>query len=126
MWERKISSGSEAVRSDARQAERMAQGRRTMLARSIALAALAAVAIGGAVNRADAMGAGPVTALPEYTTDALIQDVRWVCGPYRCEWQPLAIFAPEPPRHTRAWRQPRTPGCYYERRRGRWREVCPK
>jgi hypothetical protein len=36
------------------------------------------------VNPASAAPIAPITA----TTPANVQNVRWVCGPYRCWWQP--------------------------------------
>jgi hypothetical protein len=48
--------------------------------------------------------------------------VAWVCGPRRCVWRPgwhgvVPRFA--------VWGPPRVLGCFYERRRVGWVEVCP-
>ena len=96
-----------------------------MITRSIAFALLATVMVGGvAVNRAHAVVASPAAALAEIAGDETTQNVAWVCGPSRCEWHP---FLPGI-HHTwaRNWNTPRTPGCYWEKRRGRWREICPR
>ena len=94
-----------------------------MLSRSIAIALLATVMVGGgtAVNRAEAAAAAPVnTAI---TTDETILDARWVCGPTRCEWR---AWSPGPQhRWASGWGPPRNPGCHWEKRRGRWRQICP-
>jgi hypothetical protein len=95
-----------------------------MIGKSIALALLATAMIGGgAVNRAEALVAAPATVSITTTGDA-IQNVAWVCGPTRCDWQPWL------PLHqhswARSWSAPRSPGCFWEKRRGRWREVCPR
>ena len=95
-----------------------------MLKRSIALAVLATAMVGGAaVDRANAVVGAPVAQAA--TGDAMIQTVRWVCSATRCVWEPWPHFTP---RHSWAmnWQPPKSPGCFYEKRRGRWREVCPK
>ena len=93
--------------------------------RTIALSLLATVVVSAAtVNRADASMAGPAKGLTTVAPDSLITEARWVCNGYRCEWH--AWYPGEEPRHARAWGVPRTPGCYRERRRGHWREVCPR
>lgn len=97
-----------------------------MIIRSIALALLATVMVGGAtVNRAQALVTGPATASAIFTGDETITNARWVCGPVRCEWHPWGGFGP---RHSRStnWGPPRTWGCFWEQHRGRWREVCPR
>lgn len=96
-----------------------------MLTRSVALALLATVMIGGAaVNRAQAMVAGPATVAPESRGDENVIQVKWVCGDSRCDWQPWNVFHPGHD-FARSWPQPRAVGCYREKHRGRWREVCP-
>ena len=72
---------------------------------------VAAAACCGALTGSTAFAApiAPITA----TTAANVQDVRWVCGPYRCWWQPNYYgyygygYAPRPYywRH-RYWRRP--------------------
>ena len=95
-----------------------------MMTRSIALALLATVMVGGtAVNRANAVVASPAAAPVEDTGDETVLNAAWVCGPSRCDWHPWLPLV----RHdiARNWNVPRTPGCFREKRRGRWREVCP-
>jgi hypothetical protein len=57
---------------------------------TLRIAALAVVALSGstiAVGRASAM---PMDSLVSATTQVAdnVQNVRWVCGPYRCWWGP--------------------------------------
>jgi hypothetical protein len=47
--------------------------------------------------------------------------VRWVCGPIRCVWRPGRGFVPR----FAIWGPPRLPGCFYEKRRRVWVEICP-
>ena len=94
-----------------------------MLTRSIALALLATVMVGGAaVNRANAVVASPA-APAEIAGDETILNAAWVCGPSRCDWHPWLPGVHH--EFARDWAVPRTPGCYREKRHGRWREVCP-
>jgi len=51
-----------------------------------------------------------------------IAQVRWVCGPVRCVWTPGAPGALHP--WARGWGPPRAVGCVWERRRGRWVQIC--
>jgi len=96
-----------------------------MLKTSVALGLLATVMIGGtAVNRARAFVAAPAAGMPIVVNET-IQDVRWVCGPSRCDWQPLAAPFRPIDRWATNWEPPRTPGCYRVKRRGHWREICP-
>ena len=95
-----------------------------MMTRSVALALLATVIVGGAaVNRAEAMVVAPAMVTSELTVDERTLQVRWVCGEARCDWQPWNVFHPGHP-FARNWPEPRRWGCYREMRRGRWREVC--
>ena len=97
-----------------------------MLIRSIAFSLLATVMVSTAtVNRAEAVVVGPATVDSAVLTDDTIVSARWVCGPSRCDWVPLAIFHPRPS-YTLNWDAPRTPGCFYVLRKGRWRESCPR
>lgn len=64
-----------------------------------------------------ARGAAPEAAEP----------VRWVCGPYRCYWQPGATVVV--PGYAAGWGAPRYPWCYWSKVRGpyggwRWVQVC--
>jgi hypothetical protein len=95
-----------------------------MMTRSIALALLATVMVGGAaVNRAQAVVAGPATASAEVNGEETILNIAWICGPSRCDWHPFVPVVHH--EFARNWAVPRTPGCYREKRRGHWREVCP-
>lgn len=94
--------------------------------KAIALSFLATAMVSAAtVNRAEAVVAGPAAIDRAAVTNDTIQNIRWVCGPSRCDWVPLAVFHPRPT-YTLNWGVPRSPGCWREKtRRGRWREVCP-
>lgn len=51
--------------------------------------AMAALALGGAVLASAPVSAMPVGALAETAAATSgIENVRWVCGPFRCWWQP--------------------------------------
>ena len=73
-----------------------------------ALAGLAA--LGGVALAAPAASAMPNGMPAAATTQASgAENVRWVCGPYRCWWQPRRFYAPyayyAPPRpYYRPWR----------------------
>ncbi len=93
--------------------------------RTIALSLLATVMVSAAtVNRADASVAGPAKGLATFAPDELITQARWVCNAYRCEWH--AFLPGEVHPWSSRWGAPRTPGCFWEKRRGRWRQVCPR
>lgn len=98
-----------------------------MITRSIALALLASVMVGGAaVNRAQALVTGPATASLVFTGDETFTNARWVCGPSRCEWHAWGGWGPRQSRSSN-WGPPRTWGCFWEKnRRGQWRERCPR
>ena len=90
----------------------------------VATALLAAVVASGvAVYRADASVAASTKALTTFSSDDSIIDARWVCGASRCDWH--AWVPGEQHRWSSNWGPPRNPGCYWEKRRGRWRQVCP-
>jgi hypothetical protein len=42
--------------------------------------------------------------LTQITTPSGIETVRWVCGPYRCHWEPRRFYY-YPPRPRRYWRR---------------------
>jgi hypothetical protein len=94
-----------------------------MLKSAIAVGLLAgALSIGALSAPASAMvstpGAAPATAgFGDLTTD-----VRWKCGPRRCYWTPGWRGRAHP--WASGWGEPRRSGCFYEKRRGRWVEVC--
>jgi hypothetical protein len=61
-------------------------------------ALVAAVALGGLALASGSASAMP-NGLPSASTalSANVQDVRWVCGPYRCWWRPgYAYYGPGP------------------------------
>ena len=82
----------------------------------------AALVLGFNVQPASAV-VSPVSAAVEAPT--LVESARWVCGPYRCYWQPNYV-GPFPfyPWAT-GWGPPRHSRCYYAKRpSGRWVLVC--
>jgi curli biogenesis system outer membrane secretion channel CsgG len=94
-----------------------------MLRRLIVVVPLMTVVLAGIpTSRANAVVLGPAAAaaaavdLPSVTTS-----VAWVCGRYRCHWEPR-WRGPVP--GWAVWGPPRLPGCYYEKRRHAWVEVC--
>jgi len=96
------------------------------MTKTILLAALATVLLSGAtVNRAHAVVSGPATVSDEFTGDQNVLQARWVCSETRCDWQPWNVFAPAHPWASH-WRAPPSPGCYYEKRRRGWRQICPR
>jgi hypothetical protein len=89
-----------------------------------ALVLVSAVALAGAIShRAEAFVAAPASVFSNGGEQDVLK-VRWVCGDTRCYWQPWNVFHPG---HSwaRNWQPPRNPGCYWEKQRGRWTEVCP-
>ena len=54
------------------------------------IALIAATALGGASLVAPAASTMPLAGLAEAPNalSADVQNVRWVCGPYRCWWRP--------------------------------------
>jgi hypothetical protein len=62
---------------------------------------IAALALGGA-----AVGSGEASAMPDglpsvsAAAPSNVENVRWVCGPYRCWWQPgpyyYGVYGPRP------------------------------
>jgi hypothetical protein len=97
--------------------------RRKIMKRSFALALLATAIVGvGALSRAEAFVAAPAASGIEMPD--LVQQARWVCEGDRCTWQPWNWFHSD--QRSRNWAPPRDPNCFYTRRRGGWREVCPR
>jgi hypothetical protein len=93
-----------------------------MLKRSIVVVPLmTAVLAGIPMSQADAMVLGPGTASAAVDIPTLTTSVAWVCGRYRCHWEPG--WRGSVPRWA-VWGPPRFPGCYYEKRRHAWVEVC--
>lgn len=68
-----------------------------------------------------ALGAGQASAMPALdhglattTQAAQVEQVRWVCGPYRCWWRPGPYWGPRP---YWGWRRPYWGGGWGWRRR---------
>jgi hypothetical protein len=82
---------------------------------TIGLVMAALLAAAGAV----VTNTGSVPAMGEAA--GIATPIAWVCGPHRCVWRPgwrghVPAWA--------VWGPPRLPGCYYQRRRHGWIEVC--
>jgi len=59
--------------------------------RNLKIALVAATALSGVSLLAPAASAMPMSGLAAASNDVaagVVQDVRWVCGPYRCWWRP--------------------------------------
>ena len=83
----------------------------TIACKSAFAAVLALAAVGLSAPSASAMplGLAPATALS--TPGVQIDNVRWVCGPYRCFWRPNSVVpAPLP-----YWGGPYWAGPYWRR-----------
>ncbi len=52
-----------------------------------ALVLAAVISSGMAISEASALPASGLAPAAKQITDG-VQDVRWVCGPYRCWWRP--------------------------------------
>jgi hypothetical protein len=92
-----------------------------MKVRNIGLAlAVAVTALGVGAGKSDAAVAA--IGATQFGGDAGIDQVRWVCGPVRCVWTPGAPGPLHP--WARGWGPPRAVGCVWERRRGRWVQIC--
>lgn len=52
------------------------------------------------------------------------ENVRWVCGPFRCFWRPNFRYWYVPP-YARGWGPPVAPNCFWRRGWGGWAHVCP-
>ena len=57
---------------------------------TLKLSVAAGAVLAGAVFSTGPAAALPIAGLAPTVTDqtAAVQDVRWVCGPYRCWWRP--------------------------------------
>lgn len=78
---------------------------------SVKLALAGLAALGGVALMAPAASAMP-NGLPAAATQSSgVENVRWVCGPHRCWWQPrrfyrpYAYYAPRPFYGRPHWRQ---------------------
>jgi hypothetical protein len=87
--------------------------------KSLAIAGIFVVALSAAASAAVSgpQGVGTMTE----TSDGG-SPVAWMCGPRRCVWRPG--WRGVVPRWA-VWGPPRIVGCFYERRRRLWIEVCP-
>lgn len=94
------------------------------------LAFSAFVVIGAGAGPAEAGVAMPSLATPSAAVDTLApaaplaENVRWVCGPFRCFWRPNWNWYVPP--YARGWGPPVRPGCYWRRAwGGGWVHICP-
>ncbi len=93
-----------------------------MLKRSIVVVPLMTAVLAGApMSQANAVVLGPGATATAADIPRMTTSVAWVCGPYRCHWRP-GWRGRVPP--WAVWGPPRFPGCYYEKRRHAWVEVC--
>ena len=83
---------------------------------------MAGILMAALSSPANAAVSGPQGArLMTETSDSAVP-IAWVCGPRRCVWRPgWRGFVPR----WVVWGPPRLPGCFYERRRRVWIEICP-
>lgn len=105
--------------------------RRIMLGAALALGTFAAAGLGA--GKAEAGVVMPAVTMPAAVAALdvvapsvpLAENVRWVCGPWRCAWRPNWNYWYVPP-YARAWGPPVNPGCYWRRTwGGGWVHVCP-
>jgi hypothetical protein len=91
--------------------------RKSMLKSSLAVGLLTAALL----SPANAAVSGPGTAAATAGILDMATPAAWVCGPRRCVWRPRwRGFVPR----FAIWGPPRLPGCFYEKRRRVWVEVC--
>jgi hypothetical protein len=83
---------------------------------------IAGMLIAASLSPASALTSGPQAA--KAITEAVdgATPVVWRCGPFRCVWRPG--WRGVVPRWA-VWGPPRLPGCFYEKRRRVWVEICP-
>lgn len=62
----------------------------------IAAIGFAGLALAGSVAQAMPISSAPAAAILAGQGEAAVQDVRWVCGPYRCWDQPEYYYQPRP------------------------------
>ncbi|WP_454683711.1 hypothetical protein [Ancylobacter moscoviensis] len=100
--------------------------RNMMLGAVLALGTMLATGSGGTAQASVAMRAlgSPALSLQQ-DVPPLAENVRWVCGPWRCVWRPNWRYWYVPP-YARAWGPPVRPTCYWSRPwGGGWVHVCP-
>jgi hypothetical protein len=68
-----------------------------------ALALAALIGSGVAIGTASAMPLSGLAPAQKQITEG-VQDVRWVCGPYRCWWQPGPYWGGGPGWGPHPWR----------------------
>lgn len=66
------------------------------------LAVAAVLGLGAMGVSASAMPVNALTSVPQQTATGL-QQVRWVCGPYRCWWRPGPAYWGPHPYWRRGW-----------------------
>lgn len=103
--------------------------RRAIFGAALALAAFVVVGVGS--GSAQAGVALPSLAAPSAALDSIgapapqAENVRWICGPWRCFWRPNWRNWYVPP-YARGWGPPVRPTCYWRRGwGGGWVHVCP-
>lgn len=101
----------------------------TLPIRKMVLGAALALGMGLTASGAQAGVAAPAVGLGAPDAPALTENVRWVCGIWRCGWRPNWRYWPVPP-YARGWGPPADPACVW--RRGPlpgggwgWRQICP-
>jgi len=74
----------------------------------LTLAILGAAALCGAALASGSASAMPLAgvAAPETGITSGVQDVHWVCGPFRCWWRPNFYARPYPAWGYRVWGRP--------------------
>jgi hypothetical protein len=96
-----------------------------MLKRSILCALAATALLVGAKTGAQAVVASPALGTAADVL-ASTEQVRWVCGPYRCAYLPGYAGPVVVRPYMRRWVPPPRPYCHYVRGpAGRWALVCP-
>lgn len=93
---------------------------------ALAVAPLAAsgVAVPGLGDKAEAAVAMPALGTAPTLAPAA-ENVRWVCGFWRCGWRPNWRYWYVPP-YARAWGPPVAPNCFWRRNwGGGWVHICP-
>ncbi|MBB3770804.1 hypothetical protein FHS55_001399 [Angulomicrobium tetraedrale] len=97
--------------------------RKALFAAALAVATLGVTGMAGSSAQAAVAGPALGTALP--AAAPLTENVRWVCGPWRCAWRPNNTTWYVPP-YARAWGPPVRPNCYWHRNwGGAWVHTCP-
>ena len=64
--------------------------------KTVALAVAILLGSGMLIGTASALPLNGLTGAAAAETGSGLQDVRWVCGPYRCWWRPGPYWGPPP------------------------------